>query len=294
MNNGMNNQGQQNWWGAQQVSPNNMPQTFDQNQMVMVDYGEPKPRKKKKLIIILLIILVILGVGTWFVLTKTDLIIKHDEDAKETEKKEKEKKGAYKFQGVFERGGYTIRIFPINEEEFRFSLKSDRTSIIGTATVKGNTASHGSFGNMLTFVYSSNDNSIVLTADDEKIPSDTYNFVQDYTIDDYFAENCGNPMYFNTKYNGVYSLGSRKMYVYQRTETTCRVILIERSSAVFDMEFDIKEDGSLYTTFFERVYTINLEGTSMVFKTTGDDKENDKDGTYTKEKTLKYEDVIEY
>ena len=287
MNNDMNNQGPS-WWGSQPVQQNFQPLPPNNQQMMMFDYSEMPPKKsKKKLIIILIIIALILGVGAWFVLTKTDLIIKHD-NKKEEEKVVK--KGAYKFQGVFERENYVLKIYPINESEFRFSITSQKLSVKGSASVKGATGIYGSFEDTITFTYTSKDNTITVAAGREDIPSDVYQFTKDYSVEEYFADSCGNPMYFDTKYNGYYTHGSNKMYIYQVNDTTCRVI-IDGGSSVTDLDFNIQADGSLRGSIFDRVYVITFEDSKAIFKTTdGDD--SGKDGTYKKQRKLKYEDVL--
>ena len=257
----------------------------------------PKKKGKAGIIVLILIILVLIGVGGWFLFTKVLDKEEKKEDTKTEEKKKEDKKGEEKkedkkldssYNGIYEKDGIQLSIFTIDGKiEFFYE---GATSVSSYAELKGNVAKEDYGKRTFTF----KDGEVVVEdSNDEYNIAGTYKKVKDYTIEDYYEYTIGDPKVFNSKYNGKYTSDKYTMYIYQIGDDKCRVT-INGDFGVFDIEFDIKEDGSLYETFFDDEYSITFDGDKAIFKTVKTDDENkkEKDGTYTKTGSVTMEEAI--
>jgi hypothetical protein len=82
------------------------------------------------------------------------------------------------------------------------------------------------------------------------------------------------------------------MYNFQIDEDTVRVIILSTNSfSSFDLGFDIVDDKTIRTEFFEDIYTITFDGDTAVFTSEGE--EHGHDGTYKKQGTVDIEELLE-
>ena len=193
------------------------------------------------------------------------------------------------FNGIYQNGDNVIKAYQKKDNTVYFSIETvDNNTVVSFGKIDGNKVSSDIFDNNYTLTL--NDNIINLQTNNLDIPVGNYNKVKDYTINDYFNDNYGQEQYFNTKYNGEYSLNDIKAYLYQEDETIVRVYLIKGFN-VHDLEYEINEDGHLSSEIFDDKYEIIFNDNEFTIKETSD-SEKKFDGTYSKVKTLTMEDII--
>ena len=267
---------------------------------------EPKKKSKVGLIIGLIIVLCLIGVGIFFLLTKTDLINKNSdkEDTKTEEKKEKDKDNdketkteekSTQYNGVYKKDKAQISIYCYKNNECAIDLEDDEYSSTDIIEIKNGKAKKGDFS------YTFENNSVTINVDAKKSDDDNYDKTilngeykkdSEYTASDYFKNNYGDPSLVSSKYNGLYELDNKKMIIFQISEEKARVY-IGGEFSIFDIEFNIQSDGSLQTDFFDNQYKVTVENDKATFTTIQTDEEKEHDGTYTKTKTLTIEEILE-
>ena len=256
---------------------------------------EVAPEKKKGgagIIVLILVILAVLGVGGGFLATK--VLNKEDkkEDTKTEEKNKEEKKEEISFSGIYESDKGTLKVYDTGKGKIFFTFDGDY-SVDSYAEVKKGKAVENGFDKR---EFSLEGESLVVSDDSEDYNiAGVYTKKKEYTAKEYYNDAYGDPKYLESKYNGLYKSDKKKMYIYQTEDGKVRVNVDTGDYSLFDIDFDIKEDGSLYVEFFDDIYTVTFDGDKTTFTTvkTDDDDKKVKDGTYTKEKTLTIEDVIE-
>ena len=256
----------------------------------------PKKKSPAGIIVLVLVILIVLGVGGWFLATKVLNKEEKKEDTKteekaekKYEKKEEEETTNSDLSGIYVKDKTEIKVLVIDKTVIFHYL--GESAINSYAELKGNVAKTGFGSQILTF----NGDELVVedneSVEEESI-SGTYKRTKDYTVDDFYKDYLGDPKYFNSKYNGKYENGKYEMLIYQVYEDKCRVN-ITGDFGVFDIEFDIKEDGSLYEKFFDDVYTVTFDGDKATFTTVeSEDGEKEKDGTYSRKGAITKEEII--
>ena len=276
------------------------PEIFKQQQENL--QTEPPKKKKTGLIIILLVLVLCgIGVGLFFILNKDNK--KDDEEKKENTKteekvKEEEKKETNEvsiYNGVYKKSDVTFSIYCISNDKCKGSFETDNYGSIEEIEIKNNKAEKDGLS------YKFENNTVIITSDPNEFREDdpaatilngNYTKEKDYTAEDYYNDNIGDSTYLNTKYNGLFELNEKKMYVFQTKNDKVR-ISIQGNFDIFDMEFDIQADGSLQTTFFDSKYKITVDNENAIFITLETDEDKEHDGTYKKTKILTIEDILE-
>ncbi len=258
------------------------------------------PKKKNTGIIVAVVVLVLLVVGGVLLVTQTD-IFKKDEETKTEEKKDKKDKDEKKdekkeenpkdtsyskYNGVYANGDKELKLF-YDGERFRYII-AESTS--GYLELKEDKWISDMFGGKV--IVTINDDTAEYVDEAEPENNGTYKKVREYTLEDYFNNGRGNTKYFDTKFNGHYKTDTAEMYTYQLDEEKVRVIIITEKSNL-DIEFDIKEDGSLYDSFFDDIYviTFDAEGNATYTTQVG---EKEYDAVYKKLGKVSLEELVEY
>ena len=287
------------------MNQENNPQNIQENNEQVSQNNNIQPEKKKGkagIIIAILVVLCALGIGYFLLLnnkddkkepTKTE---EKKEEKKEEEKKEEEKKEpekVSKYNGIYKNQDKKLKLYCKDKTTcYRDFYKEDSYLYFTQSSIKENVINDRSFTLKLE-----DDKAIVEEIVDEEYGengiSGTYQKEKEYTDEEFFKDKYCDPELLKTKYNGYYTLNKLKMYIYQKEQDTVRVY-ITGNFGIFDIEFKIQKDGTLYTDFFEDEYKITLTDDSATFETIKTDKEEKaKDGVYKKEKTLTYKDILE-
>jgi hypothetical protein len=288
---------------TQTIQENNEP--INQNYAVQpTQENNIQPEKKKGklgIIIAVIVVLCALGIGCFFLLNnkedkKEPAKTEEKTEEKKEEKKEepkKEKDTSSNYKAIYKDGKKELKIYCKDKRNCYIDFYEEDGSLYFTqSSISENVIKDRAF--TLKF---ENDTAIVEEIVEEDYEengiSGTYKKEKDYTDEEFFKDKYGDAELLKSKYNGYYTLNKLKMYIYQKEEKTVRVF-ITGDFGIFDIEFEIQKDGTLYTDFFEDEYKITLTDDSAIFETTKTDKEEKpKDGVYKKEKTLSYKDILE-
>ena len=210
------------------------------------------------------------------------------------EKKEEQpkQKGVVKteYSGVYRNGDATIKIYQRKDNSISFYLDGIENSVSFEGKINNNIVEKSIFDDNYKIAF--NNNSLTFETSDENATSGTYNKISDYTMRDYYNDNYGDENYINTRYNGEFKQGDIIARLYQKDENIVRVS-IYKGLNFHDLEYDIKEDGNLFTDSFDSKYEIEFNDDSFTFKETSNDESKPFDGTYTKVKSLTMEEILE-
>ncbi|MBP5683804.1 MAG: hypothetical protein J6X02_00930 [Bacilli bacterium] len=265
----------------------------------------PPPEKKSKvgLIIIIVVLLVALGVGAYFLFGKKDDTPTNNQNNNQENGQNNNQNNnnnnndatfkASSFSGVYKLDDVTVVLFgKDSNNKLYYDISSGTNSSSGDASVLGTSAEAEIFDT--TFKFTINNGNLELTTNDEKFKSGTYNKISDYKINDFYNDHYGKEEFIDTKYNGDYSNDTTKVYVYQESESEVRIYFMG-TAGLHDISYEIKDDGSLYSKFFDDEYTVTFEGDKMTYTSKkGDGSKNEFDGTYTKVKSLSLEEIVDY
>lgn len=183
-------------------------------------------RRKNRLVILLVVSLVFCGIiGLLLFLTQE----------KKEEKKEEQKESIW--SGVYKNGGDYVKVYQISEDKLYFDIITERSRAYTTATIKGNKAEAKIYA---TYTLELNDNKLKVSSTDEYMLNATYTRKGNYTIEDIYIDNFGDPDYLNTDINGI--------FYYERLKTTISIYQISENKAHFKIT-----DG---TNIYEKDVTV--------------------------------------
>ena len=266
------------------------------------------PKKNNKMLIIVIIVVLLLGVGAWYVCTQTDLLGQNTkEESKKSDKKkdnEKDKEEEQKdddepvermdngelqkYSGVYSNGEYIVKLYPLENETVFYSI-DDFTR--GFAVGKNGVLIDDSFGETVSFTIDGNN--FKVEASEYPDYEGTYTKDSDYSKEDLINDIYSKDGLYESAFNGHYTLKEDDMYMFQSDEDTVRVIILAKSSfSSFDVEFDIIDDKTIKTDFFDDYFTITINSDNVVFSTEGEDHSHD--GTYKKDGTVDFDELLEY
>lgn len=168
-------------------------------------------RRKNRLVILLVVSLVFCGIiGLLLFLTQE----------KKEEKKEEQKESIW--SGVYKNGGDYVKVYQISEDKLYFDIITERSRAYTTATIKGNKAEAKIYA---TYTLELNDNKLKVSSTDEYMLNATYTRKGNYTIEDIYKDNFGDPDYLNTDINGI--------FYYERINSTISIYQISENKAHF-------------------------------------------------------------
>ena len=256
----------------------------------MVPGVEPK-KKSKAPILIIGIVAVVIGVGLYLFFC-TDLFKKeepkNDSTPKQEEKKDdKKEEEVILFNGEYEKDGKTIILFQTSKE--KVYMESDAADM--PLDIKGSTIKGSSFDNEITIKVS--DGKIEVTSTIEGLPSGTYTKTNEYTKEKYYEHHIGNSEYLTSKYNGIYKNGNKTVEIFQVEKDKVRVNAVSQdnnSYVGYEHEFTIEADGTLKENDGS---TIKLTDKSLELNLKDESYGKALNGTYTKEKDITIDYIIE-
>lgn len=227
-NNNYNNQQNNNTpWTMEQLlaTPQvNNPQPQEQIQQPV---QEPQKKKSKKgiIIAIILILLILGGVVLFFLLNK------------DTITKEKEKQENLNWSGIYKNGEDYVKIYQLDEDTIYFDIITEESRAYTTATIDGNTAEAKIYA---TYKLELNDNKLKVTSTDEYMLNATYTKKGEYSKNDIYIDNYGDPEALNTIVNGTFYYERRNgtISIYQPNKDTA-LFSITNGEEKFELEVNV-------------------------------------------------------
>lgn len=227
-NNNYNNQQNNNRpWTMEQLlaTPQvNNPQPQEQIQQPVQE--PPKKKSKKGIIIAIILVLLILGGVVLFLLLNKDTITK-----------EKEKQENLNWSGIYKNGEDYVKIYQLDEDTIYFDIITEESRAYTTATIDGNTAEAKIYA---TYKLELNDNKLKVTSTDEYMLNATYTKKGEYSKNDIYIDNYGDPEALNTIVNGTFYYERRNgtISIYQPNKDTA-LFSITNGEEKFELEVNV-------------------------------------------------------
>ena len=255
--------------------------------------------KKRGLIIISIGILLIVG-SFIYSFVATDLFKDKNNNQSNNTQTTTNNVKTTNYDGVYELEDKYIKVLKkvetdSNEEKLLIKI-NDRYN--GTLEKKGNKWEEAWNEYIIEFEF--NENELTVTYNRETLESydyfknGTYKKTKEYTAKEYFEDNIGDSKLFNSKYNGIYELNERIIYLYQSREDTVTIykkgksknahgnVITNRTGYKIDNQNDNKlsKNENEYVIF--NGHTIELYSNEL----------KDFVGTYSKKEELTFEKVV--
>ena len=258
------------------------------------------------IIIVAVVVLVALGVGLFFLLGN-----KSDDTSKDNkaETKTEEKSNFEELSGIYTNGDASIKIYAFKKSAdygkystntLEYSIGDEEYSRAGYFEIKNKKGESDIFDSVLSVEI--RDDGLYFTGNDDfkedmpNFPDGLYKKTAEYSPEDYFKDNYGDPSYLTTQYNGIYKLGKIEMFMYQTDKNEISVKIngsSEETIVFYGRDFEIKEDGTIVEKLIfeddEIDSTIKLTEKGFEFTSKEYPELN---GTYVKEKDITIKDVI--
>lgn len=281
-----NNQQNNNNLTMAQLLETNQPQQQQQQQPVTV--AEPPNKKKKWWTLILLIVLLIVGGTVLF------LFLNPKQEKQNV--KENEKVDSLEWSGIYKNGSDYVKIYQLDEDTIYFDIITEDSRAYTTATIKDNKAEAKIYA---TYTLELNDNKLKVTSTDEYMLNATYTKKGEYTKEDIYKDNYGDPAVLNTNVNGT--------FYYEKRKATVTIYQIDSDTAYFNIanedenyEFEVNVvDGKVehIEELNDETITIEIEFTEdkLKLKIQSTDRKrffNRLDGTYKKTGSITIDDLL--
>lgn len=249
--------------------------------------------KGRKFWILLLIIVVAVVVGVLFYLNR-DFNNDSDGDDNLVENPNDEGNNKILWNGIYENGEDVVYVYQLSENEISFDANINEGYISGTAKIKGNVASGEIFE---TYTLELKNKKLVFSSSDSEIESAVYTRVKDYSKDDYYKNNYGDPKYLESEFNGVFEKDSTTITIYQLEEDRVEMVIVDGIS-YYSTALEIKDDQLFHESeFFDEISKINayIEDGKLNLTSSSTDKSdvlNRISGVYSKVKDYTMDDII--
>lgn len=292
----------------QNTQPMNNPNPYQTNMQYnnQTAYNQknniPNNQKKSKLPIIIgiLLVVIIAAVAVFLLMKKND----KKEEKKEPEKQENNTNTnqntntntniTISWSGTYENSDGTITIYQYSNEKLYYGVSLNSGSAFGSAEISGNKAEGKIFD---TYTFTLEGTQIQFTTTDEDLKAGTFTKKGDYSKEDYYKDNFGDPSYLNTNVNGIFQNGDITIKIYQTSETAA-MITITASSSIYSTPITIN-NGSLVLdkeSFGETEkinITISSDSITVVASSSDTSKILNKiSGSYKKVKPYTIDDIL--
>lgn len=279
------------------------------NQTNMITPNEPQKKNNGGIIAIVIAFIALLSVGAFLLFKKDNeptnnkkTETKEENKKEETNKPEEDKKEDDKkeepsiekvWSGIYSNDNSTLKIYQVDSNEIRFDIEGD-SYISGSATINGNKATGEIFS---TYSFELNDKTISFTTDDEDIANATFTKTNDYSKEDFYKDNIGDPTLVSSNINGIFENNGITIKIYQISETEAS-ILINSDNSYFSRDIEIKDNKLILNdTFLDDVETMEATITNGVLTIEGSSTDKDSilnkiKGSYNKTKVYSIDDII--
>lgn len=262
--------------------------TNQTQQNPQISNNETPKRKKKAWIIIIFIILLIIGAICTFYFLKPE---EEKEIIKETNTVQN-----LEWSGIYKNGSDYVKIYQLDENTLYFDIITEDSRAYTLATIKNNKAEGKIYA---TYTLELNDNKLKVTSTDEYMLDATYTKKDEYTKEDIYKDNYGDPEVLNTNVNGT--------FYYEKRKATITIYQIDKDTAYFNIadedenyEFEVNVvDGKVehIEELNDEKITIEIEFTEdkLKLKIQSTDKKrffNRLDGTYKKTGSITMDDLL--
>jgi len=258
------------------------------------------PKKKSPILVIVLIGIILIAV-----ITIVAFLLLNNSDKKESPKRKESNTNMNtnsntnsniktNWSGIYENNEGTITIYQINEELLHFDLALNGGNASGSANISENVAEGKIFS---TYTFTWNNWKIEFTTNDEDLKAGYFTKKEDYSKEQYYKDNYGDPSYLNSSINGVFKKDDSTITIYQTKESQAE-ILISQKFSVYSMSIPIVNGAlSIEQESFGDIEKINITFTNDSITVTASSSDTDSllnriNGSYKKEKSYTMDDIL--
>lgn len=199
------------------------------------------------------------------------------------------------WNGVYTNGANSIKLYQISPSEINYTGNINNSWLIGTADeIVGNKAIGEIFD---TYTFELCNNTLNFSTTDEELQAATFTRTSDYTKNDYYTDNFGDPAYLNTELNGIFKNGNLTLKLYQTSSTEASILIT--GNGYYGTNVNVVgntidyEDESFGET--EKI-NITISGNTLTLICSDTDPDgmlNSFSGTYTKESNYTMDQIIQ-
>lgn len=216
---------------------------------IQTNTHQPKKKKTKLLIFIILFILIAAGCIIGFILLNKD-------KEKDTEEDVVEEVKHYSWSGLYTNGADSVKIYQIDENKLYFDINTEESRAYATANITGNKAEGKIYA---IYSFELEDDKLKVTTTDDYMLDATYTKTGEYSKDNVYIDNYGEPEYLNTIINGVFYNEKKDatVTVYQ-THADKAYLYIQVGENNYTKEVTVVDNE---IKFYEELYenTINID-----------------------------------
>lgn len=244
------------------------------------------PKKKKKIWIILLLLLIILGgIGIFLFLNKA-----------QQEEKEETKQENLEWSGIYKNGADYVKIYQLDEDTLYFDIITEESRAYSTATINGNKAEAKIYA---TYTLELNDNKLKVSSTDEYMLNATYTKKEEYTKENIYTDNYGDPKSLETIINGTFYYEKRNgtISIYQIDDDTAH-FTITNGEEVYENDITVVDNKIEHVEeLANETITIDIEFTETTLKIKMKSTERSRffnrlNGTYKKTGSITMDDIL--
>lgn len=244
------------------------------------------PKKTKKIWIISLFLLIILGgVGIFLFLNK-------DQQEKDKEIKQEN----LEWSGIYKNGSDYVKIYQLDQDTLYFDIITEESRAYSTATINGNKAEAKIYA---TYTLELNDNKLKVSSTDEYMLNATYTKKEEYTKENIYTDNYGDPKALETIINGTFYYDKRNgtISIYQIDEDTAHFTITD-GEEVYENDITVVDNKIEHVEeLANETITIDIEFTETTLKIKMKSTErsrffNSLNGTYKKTGSITMDDIL--
>ena len=233
--------------------------------------------KKRIALITFIFGIILIGIG---------FILNNKENNNNIDNPPIEEKNSY--TGIYQLDNTIIKIYQYDDNKLYYWITTESSNTSNIGIIEKDHATGHNFENTYTFSLVDKN----LKMDINGTSTEIYQRISDYSKEYFYSDKYGEAIYINSKYNGDYSFDDNKIYVYQKNNSEVRIYMVFGSDSI-DLNYEIKEDGSLYAEILNDKVTVTFNGNNMIYDSISVNSPAYKyKGTYTKVKTLTIDDII--
>ncbi len=220
---------------------------------------------------------------------KTD---KKNDSSNNTTKSIETSIGEIKYSGVYEKDGSLLKLYQLGDK-VSVNLESEFISHDSINSLSDNTLV---CDNVLTIKYELG--KVIVTYENNDEVSGDYNIVGDYSKEDFFVDNYGDPSYLDGKYNIEYGNDNTKILMFRIDESNVRIDMSSTLSdnlSPYSSNFAIQSDGSLVSRTSDDEIVVTINGDKINVKVNTENTESSNlifNGDYNKVRVLSIDDII--
>ena len=196
--------------------------------------------------------------------------------------------------GIFEKEGAILKLYP-RGEFVALSLDSDISSFSSSDGTVNDDLIVLDFSEQLSI--KCEDDKAIVTYGESEISGD-YNKISEYTKEEFFRDNYGDPSYLDGKYNFQFGNDATVINMFKNdSQNVYADIKYSSGSNIlgYTSDFTIQSDGSMISRIFDEEVTLILSDEKLIIQVKSSNPDSSYlvlNGEYNKIKTLSMDDII--